>query len=261
MFGKIFSALALCTFVASFSAPANGAVSDAEMRAYLQHHPDVILDALKSHSEELFDIVQDSKKKKREKKQIEAWKNEINKPRYLSTNGRLMRGVASAPVTIVVFSDFTCPFCKRGDVELQKLLKQRPKDVKFLFKYFPSEDTPSSNLAAEYFIAASLQNADKAWKFYDLLFEANTKLDDDPENMLPALAEKAGLDMSLLKSTLKSGKKIREILDADISEANAQGIDGTPVFFVNNLMLRGTPSLEQLGRAVDMAKNHTINKK
>ena len=85
---------------------------------------------------------------------------------------RPFRGAADAPVTIVAYSDFTCPYCQQAAGTMEKVLKENQGKIKYVFKHFPLETTGVARLAAEYHVAAARQDPELAWKFYDLLFAA-----------------------------------------------------------------------------------------
>lgn len=223
----------------------------AILQEALQNDPDLLLNVLRNNSEAVLDIAQQGSNQRRRKALIKQWKEEANQPRPVNIKDLPVRGPADAPITIVAFSDFTCPYCQQASVTVQKLLKDYHGKVKYVFKHFPLEGGPA-RLAAEYHVAASRQGADKAWQLYDLLFARRAALLQDSEATLNKTARDVGLDMKRLAADLKS-KAVRDAVDADIAEAAQLGVQGTPYFLVNNLVVRGALSPELFAEAINIA--------
>ena len=106
---------------------------------------------------------------------------------------RPFRGAADAPVTIVAYSDFTCPYCQQAAGTMEKVLKENQGKIKYVFKHFPLETTGVASLAAEYHVAAARQDPELAWKFYDLLFARRADVLKDGE---PAIVNAANSGMT-----------------------------------------------------------------
>lgn len=140
-------------------------------------------------------------------------------------------GNPKAPVTIVVFSDFQCPFCKRVEPTLAELRKTYGTKIRFVWKNLPLPFHPNAHAAAEAAVEAQSQKGDGAfWKMHDALFEhqegdglSRTSLDD--------YAKTAGLDLKRFDDALDSGKHKKRV-DDEAQSANAAGIAGTPTFVI-----------------------------
>jgi len=234
------------------SSPACAKITQEQLAEALRENPQILLDILNQHSEEVFTIVQDGAVKRRNKALITEWKREINVPKKINLEKHLSRGSADAPVTVVAFSDFTCPYCQRGADEVRKLMAAKKGLVRFVFKHYPREDTGTGYLASEYFAAASLQAPEKAWTFYDLLFQNRSDVLRDGEDALKKFAAQAGLDMGKLAADIRKGLPSK-IIAEDLAESTQLGIEGTPTFFVNNLTIRGAPTSDLLNQAFEMA--------
>ena len=157
------------------------------------------------------------------------------------------KGEASAPVTVVVYSDFQCPFCKRGAQSTDELLAKFGRDVRVVFKHLPLPFHDRAPHAARAAIAA--QNQEKFWPMHDRLFASGAKLDDD------ALIEHAralGLDVERFRRDLDDPTTTAR-LEADQAEARALGVQGTPTFFVNGEKLVGAQPLEAFTPLVQRA--------
>lgn len=144
------------------------------------------------------------------------------------------RGPADAPVTIVEFSDFQCPFCGRFEPVVNLVLAAYPKQVRLIYRNLPLTTLhPNAQKAAEAAQCARDQN--KFWEMHDLLFAEQTSLSVD------ALKEKArriGLDTTAFNDCLDSGKS-RDAIAADTREADELGLTGTPASFINGRFTSG----------------------
>lgn len=246
------------------AAPATPVTMSAEtfnnmLREALRKDPDLLLDVLRNNSESVLDIAQEGSNQRRRKALLVQWKNELTQPKAVELKGRPLRGSADAPVTIVAFSDFTCPYCQQGAATVQKLLGDYSDKVNYVFKHFPLEGEGIARLAAEYHVAAGLQGNDKSWQYYDMLFSRRADLLKDGESALIKAAKDIGLDTKRLAADAKS-KAVRDAVDADMAEAAKLGVQGTPYFLVNNLVVRGALSPELFSEAINMALQATGKK-
>ena len=222
------------------------------LRETLQKNPDILLSVLRENSEAVLDIAQEGSNQRRHKALLAQWQIDMSQPKDVDIKDRPVRGAADAPVTIVAFSDFTCPYCQQASATIEKVLKANQGKVKYVFKHFPLESTGVARLAAEYHVAASRQDPEKAWKLYDLLFERRAEVLKDGEPAIVKAAKDAGLDTRKLASDVKR-KEVRAVVDADIAEGGKLGVQGTPYFLINNLVARGALSAELFNEAVSMA--------
>jgi protein-disulfide isomerase len=149
------------------------------------------------------------------------------------------KGKETANVTIVEYSDFQCPFCKRGSQILPQILQEYDGKIKIMYKQLP---LPMHNWAKDAAIAslcASEQGNDKFWEFHDLLFEnqENIKVENSKEEF-KGFAKKIGLNEIDFDKCLGS-PDIAKRVQADMDEARAIGISSTPTFVVNGLIVPG----------------------
>lgn len=150
-------------------------------------------------------------------------------------------GLADAPVTIVVFSDFECPHCSRLGVLFEQLLDQNMEYVKIIVKHFPLSFHQFARPAALAAIAADDQG--KFWEFYDLLFKYSNVL--KMEKILE-IAETLELDISRFTEFMGS-VYANEKLARDIYDGHNAGVDGIPALFVNGRRVKGhdLPSIQK----------------
>ena len=167
------------------------------------------------------------------------------------------RGPKTAPVTIVEFSDFQCPFCGRGYATLNDVEKQYGDKVHIVFKQNPLPFHPNAMPAAQASLAAAEQG--KFWQMYDQLFTHQTALGKD---QLPQYAQAAGLDMSKFNAAMESGK-FKSKVDSDLDQGRKAGVYGTPTFVIgtgsgNSITgqkLVGAQPIEQFKAAIDAQLN------
>jgi protein-disulfide isomerase len=156
-----------------------------------------------------------------------------------------MRGSAKAPVTIVLFSDFQCPFCSRVGPTLEEAQRTYGDKVRIVWKHQPLSFHPNALPAAEAAEAAREQG--KFWPMHDRLFAAQRELS-------PVVYEKAareiGLDLRKFQEATKSGK-YRARIQEDQALAAQVGANGTPTMFVNGEKVVGAVPFEQLKAVID----------
>jgi len=157
------------------------------------------------------------------------------------------KGPKSAPVTVVIFSDFQCPFCSRAAPVLKEIEDAYKDDVRIAFKHLPLSFHANAHLAAEASMAANEQG--KFWEMHDKLF-ANQQALDRPN--LEKYAEELGLDMAKFKAALDGGK-YKQYVDDDAKMAAGVGATGTPTFYVNGDQLVGAKPFADFKTKIDAA--------
>jgi protein-disulfide isomerase len=164
----------------------------------------------------------------------------------VATAGRPEKGAgAKAPVTIVMFSDYQCPFCKRGEDVIDQVMKTYGDKVRLVFRDFPLPMHPNARPAAE---AANCANAQgKFWDYHAKLFANQSKLD---ESDLKTYAKDLGLDEAKFAKCL-SDKPYKAAIDKDVEDGSKVGVNGTPAFFINGRMLSGAQPFEKFKEVID----------
>lgn len=156
-----------------------------------------------------------------------------------------VRGEASAPVEIVEFSDFLCPFCKSVQPTLKELLGRYPGSLRLVFKQMPLDIHAQARLAATASLCAA--EAGKFWEYHDSLFAAQ---DDISRDKLIALAGKAGIDGARFGACLDSPAAAQK-LEQDIADAHALAVEGTPRFLINGRLVDGAQPLSAFVSVVE----------
>ena len=155
------------------------------------------------------------------------------------------RGPANAPVTIVEFSDFQCPYCGREFPVIERLMKEYDGKVRLVFRHYPLDFHPFAQKAAE--AGACAQDQGKFWELHDKMFTNQDKL---AVGDLKGYAKSVGLDASKFERCLDSGEK-KALVEEDMKAGTAAGVNGTPAFFINGLFVNGAQPYEQMKQTVD----------
>jgi len=155
------------------------------------------------------------------------------------------RGPQDAKVTIIEFSDFQCPFSKRVQPTIKKILEKYPQDVRHVYKQHPLAFHKDAPLASEASLAAEEQG--KFWEMHDVIFENQKQLKE--ENLLKYAGD-LGLDIEQFKADLKD-HKFKLQVDREAQQAVKIGATGTPAFFVNGRFLSGAKPLESFVKVID----------
>lgn len=155
-------------------------------------------------------------------------------------------GNPNAPITIVAFSDFQCPFCRRGSENITKILKKYPKDVKIVFKHFPLAFHKEAIPAAKAAIAAG--NQGKFEEMHNLLFanqkDFRQKGELGMQDLLMGYANTLGLDLYRFASDLRV-PMTEKLVKEDIVLGERLGVRSTPHFFINGERLSGSQPVEK----------------
>jgi len=174
----------------------------------------------------------------------------------INTEGSPFRGLAKATVTIVLFTDFECPYCGKVSPLLEQALEKNPDTVKVILKNMPLGMHQFADPAARAALAAGAQG--KYWEFHDALFalpSLNIALND---KAIEDIAVKLGLKMDQFKGDMAS-PKIRQKVDQDVMDAQKAGVTGTPAIFVNGHPLRER-TIEAIQQKIDAALGKPVKK-
>jgi protein-disulfide isomerase len=155
-------------------------------------------------------------------------------------------GPKDAPVTIVEFSDFQCPFCKSATATVKQILDKYPGKVRLVFRDYPLVSIhPLAPKAHEAARCAAEQG--KFWEYHDLLFERSPRL--APQE-LKQYAQDLKLDAAAFGQCLDTGKYVAEV-DRDTQEGMSLGLTGTPSFFINGRQLVGAQPITAFQKIID----------
>lgn len=159
--------------------------------------------------------------------------------------GSPTQGPADAPVTVVMFADYQCPFCHRGWATLGQLVKAYPGKIRVVYKQYPLPMHPQGKTSAQAANCVRKQKGDAAfWKYHDRLYGA----DDLSEASLLKHAQAVGADPGVVKKCMAAGTHAA-LLKADLALGTQLGVDGTPAFFFNGKKVSGAQPIEALKKA------------
>jgi Na+/H+ antiporter NhaA len=163
-----------------------------------------------------------------------------------------VRGPAEAPVTVVEYGDFECPYCGKAEPVMRELLIDFG-DVRYVWRHLPLSDVhPRAELAAEAAEAAAAQGA--FWEMHDLLLDHQGDLGP---RALQGYAEQLGLDLDRYRDDLRHHAHAPRV-EGDVDSADASGVTGTPTFFVNERRHDGAYDIETLSAAVRAARARSV---
>jgi len=156
-----------------------------------------------------------------------------------------IRGASKAPVTLVEYGDFQCPYCRDAYPVVQGLLERFGDRLRFVFRHMPLRDLhPRAQAAAEAAEAAAAQH--RFWEMHDRLFSHQLELSDAG---LRRHAEAIGLDVERFERERRAGVHAERV-DADYASGVRSGSPSTPRFFVNDVVHPGSPSRAELEEAI-----------
>lgn len=235
------------------------ASSESQLRAALQKNPDLVFEVIEKNPEKFLEVVnkaaQAAQRGQYEKQmaQLKAeQEKDIQTPRQPAlSKARLLYGKEDAPITIVEYADFQCPYCSVAYKNLKKFAEKNPGKVRFYYKNMPLNIHDMADSSAVYFEALRLQGDEKARKFYEFVFENQRDLKN--EEFLKTAAKKAGANMPKLEKDIKS-EAIRKLINEDIAEFEKFGFSGTPAMIVNGVALSGAQPLEEIERIVALTE-------
>jgi protein-disulfide isomerase len=166
---------------------------------------------------------------------------------------RIVRGDAKAPITIYEYTDFQCPYCAHGARILDEVMARYEGRVRLVVKHLPLPLLhPMAMSCARYFEALSLQDAAKAWAFYDRVFADRAALAGG-DAYLRRLAADLGADLEKLGRDL-DGPTVRDRIAADLEESRQFRFDGVPAFVVDGEVIEGAQPAKRFDAAIDVAQ-------
>jgi protein-disulfide isomerase len=175
----------------------------------------------------------------------------------VQAGGSPAMGAKNAPVTIVEWSDFQCPFCGRVEPTLKQVMTSYGNKVRIVWKNQPLSFHPNAMPAAEAAMAAYEQGNDKFWAMHGKLFEKQNELSPA---YYEQVAREIGLDMGKWKASVAS-HKAQASIQADMAAGNAVGANGTPTFFINGRKLVGAMPFESFKQIIDAELASKVAKK
>ena len=235
------------------------APSAPQIKKVMEDNPDILYSVIQKDPRKFLEVVNEAAQKARaaeEQKFVEeeakSREEEFKNPKKPElADDRAFNGTKEAPVTIVEYSDFQCPFCKRGHQTMEKVLKEYDGKVRVVFKNFPIERIhPLALPASKMYEAIALQDKAKAAKFKAMIFEKQDDLNKGGEKFIAEAAKKVGADVAKAKKDAE-GDVVKKRIDADKAEAEKFGFSGTPGYLINGVSLKGAYPFEEFKSIID----------
>lgn len=231
----------------------------SQLKKTISENPDILFEAIENNPSEFLATVNRAAKKAREeeeKRMIEA-ESEMRRDEFANpkkpviSENRAIKGNKNAPITIVEYSDFQCPFCRRGDQIVKEVMDHYGDKVRLVFKHYPIDRIhPQARIAAKYFEAVAQQNPSKAYEFKARVFEAQKELVDGERFLDEVVKKIGGIDLAKVKAAVKS-EKIEATIEEDRREAENFGFTGTPGYLINGVSLKGAYPVEDFKEIID----------
>jgi protein-disulfide isomerase len=234
------------------------APTPAKMQALLETHPEILVKAIEKNPDLIMGALNKAAQSAQQKSQEDQAKEEqakneaeFNNPLKAEFNDNTpAMGSKSAPITIVEYTDFQCPFCSRGYQTLETVRKTYGDKIRVIVKNLPLPMHPAAMPAAKRFEALKLQSPEKAYSFYHYVFSNQEKIGHDTDKFLDAAVKKAGGDLARVKKDMDS-EKVAATIKADMDEAAKFGISGTPGFIIQGVSVRGAYPFETFKTIID----------
>ncbi len=226
-----------------------------EIITILKDNPELILNALKGHEEELYDLMQIGLEKKNKAKIRDRQIKQLSNPdRPLPMPGRPVWGNPNGDISIFAYSDFQSASCLKADKTIQKLLKADP-NIKYYYRHNPQGFHKMSRPSAQYYEALARENIQKAMAFKEMLFTNQSKINKGGLKELDILVLKTGGDLERLHKEIKT-KQVNSIIASDIKEAKKFGFTASPVFIINGLTVTGAAPLNEFKEVIQLIRDH-----
>ena len=219
--------------------------NEKQLTEMLKKNPEILTDAIKANPGKFIDALNDAVKmaqkdqaERREEEEKKKLEEAYNNPLEAQIRSdELIRGNKDGAITLIEYSDFECPFCRRGYNTVLSLLKKYEGKIRFVYKHLPLSFHPNAMPASKYYEAIRMQSEDKAIKFHDALYDGQSKLKQG-EKFLKSVAKEIGVDMKKLAKDLDSDA-VQNRIDEDMKEAANFGFQGTPGFLLNGIPVKG----------------------
>ncbi len=193
----------------------------------------------------LINAIQQAAPRKQQQQMQKQFEEQMKNPVSVDYGNSPAKGPKNAKITVAEFSDFECPFCKRGHDTMKKLLDAYPAQVKVVFKHRPLPMHKNARGASKAAWAAGQQG--KFFEMADVLFSNQQKFG---EEFYLAQAKVLGLNVDKFKKDMASDAAEKDI-KADEAQADKLNVNGTPGFFVNGVSVPGAQPFEQFKMIID----------
>ena len=207
---------------------------------------EIVKEVIKENPKLIFDTVNNYVKEQQKKSQrqtLEAsFKNRIND---VVADNNPTKGHKNAPITIIEYTDFQCPYCARGAKTIDRIVEMYPEKVRLAFKNNPLKFHAQALPAAKAALAANRQG--KFWEYHDLLFKNSASLN---EEKFLKFAQDLGLDMEKFNKD-RNSEEIAKQIESEQASASKHKLTGTPSFVLNGVVIRGAQPPKNFVNVID----------
>lgn len=204
----------------------------------------LVLDILRKNPQVIKEALEKYEKEAAKKQEEDEFNKLLAEKVDVEIGSSPVKGEKKAQYTIIAFSDFQCPFCKRGDDTIKELLKKHEGQIKYVFKHFPLSFHPEAANASKAAWAAGKQN--KFFEYHDKLFENQAKLG---EELYVQIAKDLGLNLEKFNKD-RASEDAQKQIDADMKAAQAIGVQGTPGFVLNGVKILGAYPIDHFEKVI-----------
>lgn len=204
----------------------------------------LVLDVIKKNPKIVKEALEQYEKQAAEKSKEDEFSKLLADKVQVEIGDSPVKGSKKADITIIAFSDFQCPFCKRGDDTIKEIQKKYGDRVRYVFKNFPLSFHPNAEPAAKAVWAAGKQN--KFYEFHDKLFENQQKLG---EELYVQLAKDLKLNLDKFNKD-RASEEAAKAVKADMEAGQAVGVQGTPGFIVNGVKVLGAYPVDYFEKVI-----------
>lgn len=237
---------------------AAGCTSKQQIQKLIEDNPEIVFQAIKKNPKKFVEVVNEAVKTAQEgsredeaKAEAVRMEEEMKNPKKpVIEEGRVIFGNKNAPITIVEYSDFQCPYCGRGFQTVKEVEKAYGDKVRIIFKHLPLDFHPMAMPAAKYFEAIAMQDPKKAEKFHDEVFTNQKDLNQGGEKFLKEMAKKVGANVAKVEKDMNS-EAVQKRIATDMEEAKKFEFSGTPGFLINGVSLRGAYPVPEFKKIID----------
>jgi protein-disulfide isomerase len=239
---------------------ASACTTKDDLKKMIKENPEIITEAIEANPSQFIEalnkavkVAQEGEGKRRQDEEKKSLEDSYNNPIIPNLRAdESFRGNKDAPITLVEYSDFECPFCSRGFNTVMELMSKYEGKIRFVYKHLPLSFHPQAMPASQYFEAIRLQSPTKAWEFHDRIYKDQRKLQNG-EAWLKSIAKELKVDLARLALDVKS-ETVQKRIDEDMAEAAKFGFQGTPGFVINGIPVKGAYPINHFEGIVEELK-------
>jgi protein-disulfide isomerase len=215
-----------------------------QLQETLVKHPEVLYAVVRAHPQEFISVLNSAALASRDAQaqgDARAFQARIDSefadPKHPVLAGHVSLGPENAPITLVEYADFQCPYCRAERETVTEILREYAGKIRFVIKQMPLDSHPQAMRAALMFEAVAQQGSTPALKYFDTMYAEQDRLGEG-RAFLEQAARRAGADVPQTTRDAAS-EGIRTRVLADLDEARRFGFNGTPGFLINGVALEG----------------------